>query len=134
MTSPSGAALNKVAQVSLAFWIIKICATTLGETAGDQLSTTIKLGYAASTAIVFGVFLVAPLAQIAAKRYHRLLYWSVILSTTAAGATLGDTLTKTHAKGGLDLGTLPSSLGLAAAIVVFMAIAGREPTAEPAAA
>jgi uncharacterized membrane-anchored protein len=84
--------LNKVPQVTLAFWIIKICATTLGETGGDELSMTLNVGYAMSTVILFGIFLVTLFAQIAAKRYNPILYWLVILSTTTAGTTMSDFL------------------------------------------
>ncbi|MEI9892162.1 MAG: hypothetical protein WDN45_18425 [Caulobacteraceae bacterium] len=87
--------LNKVPQVTLVFWIIKICATTLGETGGDALSMTLNLGYAISTAIFFGVFLVTLLAQVSAKRYNPVLYWLVILSTTTAGTTMSDYLDRT---------------------------------------
>jgi uncharacterized membrane-anchored protein len=86
---------NKVPQVTIAFWIIKIFATTLGETGGDSLSMTLGLGYAASTAIFFGVFLVTLFAQIASNRYNPLLYWAVILSTTTAGTTMSDFLDRT---------------------------------------
>jgi len=84
--------LNKVPQVTLAFWIIKIFATTLGETGGDELSMTLNVGYALSTVILFGIFLVTLFAQISAKRYNPILYWLVILSTTTAGTTLSDFL------------------------------------------
>src|SRR4051812_32784987 len=66
---------NKVPQVTLAFWIIKIAATTLGETGGDALSMTLNLGYAVSTAIFFGFFLATASAQIAASKLYRFLYW-----------------------------------------------------------
>jgi uncharacterized membrane-anchored protein len=115
MTSAQGTALNKVAQVTLAFWIIKICATTLGETGGDQLSMTMGLGYAASTAIFFGVFLVTLFAQIAAKRYHPLLYWAVILSTTTAGTTLSDYLDRTA-----HLGYIGGSLALVGMLIAVL--------------
>src|SRR3984893_13659348 len=77
--------MNKVAQVTLAFWIMKICATTLGETGGDLLSMTLNLGYAVSTAVFFGIFLVTLVAQVTSKSYHPLMYWAVIISTTTAG-------------------------------------------------
>ncbi len=70
MTGQQTGILNKVPQVGLAFWIIKICATTLGETGGDQLSMTMKLGYLASTGILFGLFLLTLFAQLRARRYH----------------------------------------------------------------
>lgn len=66
----AGVALSKVPLVTLAFWLVKICATTVGETGGDALSMTLKLGYAESTLIFLGFFLVALIAQVASKRYH----------------------------------------------------------------
>jgi uncharacterized membrane-anchored protein len=92
MTDRSRSVLNKVPQVTLAFWIVKICATTLGETGGDALSMTLNVGYAISTVILFGVFLATLAAQISAKRYNPALYWLVILSTTMAGTTMSDFL------------------------------------------
>jgi uncharacterized membrane-anchored protein len=65
--------LSKVPEVTLVFWIIKILATTLGETGGDALSMTMKLGYAVSSAIFFTIFIVAVVAQVAAKRFHPFL-------------------------------------------------------------
>src|ERR1700733_7554489 len=84
------AALNKVPEVALGFWIIKIAATTLGETGGDALSMSLNLGYLVSTAIFFGLFLVLVAAQVKAKRFHPFLYWAVIVGTTLAGTTMAD--------------------------------------------
>ena len=67
--------LSKVPEVTLVFWIIKILATTLGETGGDALSMTMKLGYAVSSAIFLTIFIVIVVAQVAAKRFHPFLYW-----------------------------------------------------------
>ena len=83
-------AIGKVPEVALAFWIIKIAATTLGETGGDSLSMSLKLGYAASTLIFFSLFAVAVTAQIRARRFHRFLYWAVIVATTLTGTTMAD--------------------------------------------
>jgi uncharacterized membrane-anchored protein len=91
--------MNKVAQVTLAFWIMKICATTLGETGGDLLSMTMNLGYAVSTAIFFGIFLVTLAVQITSRSYHPLMYWAVIISTTTAGTTMSDYLDRTAGLG-----------------------------------
>jgi uncharacterized membrane-anchored protein len=77
--------LSKVPEVTLVFWIIKILATTLGETGGDALSMTMKLGYAISSAIFFTIFIVTVVAQVAAKRFHPFLYWAVIVAATTAG-------------------------------------------------
>lgn len=90
---------GKVPVVTLAFWVIKIVATTLGETGGDVLSMTLKLGYLLSTVFFFGVFAVAVFAQVSAKRFHPWLYWLVILATTTAGTTLSDYLDRTAGLG-----------------------------------
>ena len=82
--------LSKVPAVTLTFWVIKIAATTLGETAGDAVSMTLNLGYAISSAIFIGVFVVAVAAQISAKSFHPFLYWAVIVATTTAGTTMAD--------------------------------------------
>jgi uncharacterized membrane-anchored protein len=81
---------SKVPEVVLTFWIIKILATTLGETAGDELSMSLNLGYAVSSFIFIGIFLVAVAAQIRAKAFHPFLYWIVIVATTTAGTTMAD--------------------------------------------
>jgi uncharacterized membrane-anchored protein len=81
---------NKVPEVTLAFWVIKIAATTLGETGGDALSMTLNLGYALSTLILFGIFIAAVSAQIAARKFHPYLYWAVIVATTMVGTTMAD--------------------------------------------
>ncbi|MGK5010959.1 COG4705 family protein [Janthinobacterium sp. MDT1-19] len=83
-------ALGKVPEVTLAFWIIKIAATTLGETAGDAVSMSMNLGYLIGTAIFLAVFLTAVFAQIKAKKFHPFLYWTTIIATTTVGTTLAD--------------------------------------------
>jgi uncharacterized membrane-anchored protein len=82
--------MSKVPAVTLGFWIIKIIATTLGETGGDAVSMTLNWGYALSSALFIGVFVVAVAAQIAAKSFRPFLYWLVIIATTTAGTTLAD--------------------------------------------
>jgi len=84
--------LHKVPEVTLMFWIIKIAATTLGETAGDAVTMSMKLGYLAGTAIFTALFVLAVRAQISARRLHLLLYWAVIVTTTTVGTTLADFL------------------------------------------
>jgi len=81
---------NKVPPVTMAFWAIKIAATTLGETAGDALSMTLRLGYAVSTLVFFALFAVAVTAQIRARGFHPFLYWTVIVATTTVGTTMAD--------------------------------------------
>lgn len=83
-------ALSKVPEVTLIFWIIKIAATTLGETGGDAVSMSMNLGYLIGTAIFAAVFVIAVAAQIRAKRFHPLLYWTTIIATTTVGTTLAD--------------------------------------------
>ena len=82
--------LSKVPEVTLAFWVIKIAATTLGETGGDAVSMTLNWGYALSSAMFIGIFAIAVAAQIAARSFHPFLYWAVIIATTTAGTTLAD--------------------------------------------
>lgn len=84
--------LSKVPEVTLLFWIIKIAATTLGETGGDAVSMSMNLGYLIGTAIFAAIFFIAVAAQIKAKRYHSLLYWTTIIATTTVGTTLADFL------------------------------------------
>lgn len=77
-------------EVTLIFWIIKIAATTLGETGGDAVSMSMNLGYLVGTAIFAAVFLVAVMAQIKAETFKPLLYWATIVATTTVGTTLAD--------------------------------------------
>src|ERR1700704_3670247 len=81
---------SKVPEVTLVFWIIKILATTLGETGGDAVSMSLNLGYAISSFIFTGIFIIAVVAQIFARRFHPFLYWLVVIATTTAGTTLAD--------------------------------------------
>lgn len=81
---------NKVPTVTLAFWIMTICATTVGETGGDLLSMTLKIGYAASSVVLLTFFIATLVLQLRAKRFHPFLYWAVILATGTAGTTISD--------------------------------------------
>lgn len=83
-------ALAKVPEVTLAFWLLKIAATTLGETCGDAVSMSMNLGYLVGTGIFAAVFLVSVAAQIKAKGFHPLLYRTTIIATTTVGTTLAD--------------------------------------------
>lgn len=87
--------MSKLPQITAFFWIMKICATTLGETAGDLLSMTLNVGYAVSSMILISVFLATLAAQMFAKGYNPLLYWTVILSTSTAGTTMSDYMDRT---------------------------------------
>lgn len=90
MDKPVQDALSKVPEVTLIFWIIKIAATTLGETGGDAVSMSMNLGYLIGTGIFAALFLFAVTAQIKAKAFHPLLYWMTIIATTMVGTTLAD--------------------------------------------
>ncbi len=82
--------LSKVPELTLIFWIVKIAATTLGETGGDAVSMSMDLGYLVGTAIFAIIFLIAVAAQIKAKGFHPFLYWTTIIATTTVGTTLAD--------------------------------------------
>lgn len=82
--------LSKVPEVTLVFWIIKILATTLGETGGDAVSMSMDLGYLVGTAIFASLFVVAVFVQISAKQFHPIIYWTTIIATTTVGTTLAD--------------------------------------------
>lgn len=106
---------NKVAPVTAAFWVMKICATTLGETAGDLLSMTWKVGYAVSSIVLLGAFAAALAAQLASRRFHPALYWAVILATSTAGTTMSDYMDRT-----LELGYAAGSVLLACVLVLVL--------------
>jgi uncharacterized membrane-anchored protein len=90
MNTATDQALSKVPEVTLFFWIIKIAATTLGETGGDAVSMSMHLGYFVATAIFASVFVLAVVAQIKARSFHPFLYWATIIATTTVGTTLAD--------------------------------------------
>ena len=109
--------MNKLPQITLAFWVMKICATTLGETAGDLLSMTLDVGYAASSLILVSLFLVTLFGQLMARRYNPWLYWLVILSTSTAGTTMSDFMDRT-----LGLGYASGSAILVSILVATFAL------------
>src|SRR5215475_6834295 len=82
--------LTKVPEVTLVFWIIKIAATTLGETGGDSVTMTLNWGYLTGTAIFLGALIILVVAQILAKRFHPFLYWATIVASTTFGTTMAD--------------------------------------------
>jgi uncharacterized membrane-anchored protein len=108
---------SKVPEVTLAFWIISIAATTLGETGGDALSMTMQLGYAISTAIFFALFIVTVAAQVTSKSLHPFLYWSVIVATSTAGTTMAD-----YADRSLGIGYVGGSLILFAILMLVLGL------------
>ena len=83
-------ALTKVPEVTLLFWVIKIAATTLGETGGDAVSMSMNLGYLVGTAIFAVVFLAAVTVQVKSPRFHPVIYWITIIATTTVGTTMAD--------------------------------------------
>lgn len=95
---------------------MKICATTLGETAGDLLSMTLHMGYAVSSTILIGVFLITLVTQLISKSYNPLLYWTVILSTSTAGTTMSDYMDRT-----LGLGYAAGSMILVTILLAILA-------------
>lgn len=99
------AGLNKVAKITLLFWIMKIIATTLGETLGDLLAHTLKLGYAIGLSITGVFFLLVLVVQLKAKKYIPILFWLVIVGTTTVGTEISDFMDRT-----LHLGYLAGSL------------------------
>lgn len=107
--------MNKVAEVTLYFWVMKICATTLGETAGDLLSMTLNVGYAVSSIILLALFLVSLTAQLMSRSFHPALYWLVILTTSTAGTTMSDFMDRT-----LGLGYARGSLILVTSLIVVL--------------
>lgn len=108
--------MSKLPLITAFFWVMKICATTLGETAGDLLSMTLNVGYAVSSLILIGVFLATLMAQLVSKSYNPLLYWTVILSTSTAGTTISDYMDRT-----LGLGYATGSLILVTLLLVMLA-------------
>ena len=109
--------MNKVAKVTLYFWIMKIAATTLGETGGDLLSMTMNVGYAVSSIVLLSFFLGTLVIQLSTKKYHPVIYWLVIVSTSTAGTTMSDYMDRT-----LGLGYFKGSLILVSCLVVILAI------------
>jgi uncharacterized membrane-anchored protein len=90
MNEPARATLSKVPEVVLTFWIIKIAATTLGETGGDTVTMTLNWGYLTGTALFLVVLLALVAWQILAKRFHPFLYWATIIASTTFGTTMAD--------------------------------------------
>ncbi len=109
--------MNKLPAITLSFWIMKICATTLGETAGDLLSMTMNVGYAISSAILLIFFFATLVVQLSAKKFHPVIYWSVIVSTSTAGTTMSDYMDRT-----LGLGYATGSLILVSLLTATLVI------------
>jgi uncharacterized membrane-anchored protein len=109
--------LSKIPEVTLGFWVIKILATTLGETGGDAVTMSMNLGYLVGTAIFAALFAAAVVAQMGARRFHPLLYWAVIVATTTVGTTFADFVDRS-----LGIGYLGGSSLLAALLVGSLAV------------
>jgi len=109
--------INKLPEITLAFWVTKIAATTLGETAGDLFAQTLRIGYFLTTIALFSIFVLTLVVQLCSRRYHPIFYWTVILSTSMAGTTISDfmnrdTSEKYLSPGASSLGWGPQGLGL----------------------
>lgn len=116
--------MKKVAEITVLFWIMKICGTTLGETAGDLLSMTLNVGYGASSLILVGLFLITLGLQLRSAHYRPLLYWSVIVTTSTAGTTMSDFLDRS-----LGLGYANGSMILIVLLAaILMLWRSREPS------
>jgi uncharacterized membrane-anchored protein len=109
--------VNKIATVTFFFWIMKICATTLGETAGDLVSMTMNVGYAVSSIILISFFLVSVIIQLKSTKFHPVIFWTVILTTSTAGTTMSDFMDRT-----LGLGYAKGSLILITCLLVVLAV------------
>jgi uncharacterized membrane-anchored protein len=112
----------KLPRVTLLFWVLKIAATTLGETGGDLLAQTLHLGYAAASALFLAIFAVSLVTQLRVRRLHPGLYWTVIAATSTAGTTMSDLINRgpgsgTSTDGGLGYGAGAAILITGLAIV-----------------
>ncbi len=116
MTVREAFSSSKVPAVTFGFWIIKIAATTLGETGGDALSMSLQLGYAISSVIFFAIFIAVVTVQIKSKVFYPLLYWAVIVATTTTGTTMAD-----FADRSLGIGYVGGSLILFATVLLSLA-------------
>ena len=107
--------LSKLPALTAMYWLLKITATTVGETAGDLMSMTMEVGYALSTLILMSLFFVSAAGQLLAKRHHPWLYWTVIVTSSTAGTTMSDWMDRT-----LGLGYLTGSLILVGLLVAIL--------------
>jgi uncharacterized membrane-anchored protein len=110
---------NKIPVVTLLFWIMKITATTLGETGGDFVSMTMNVGYALSSIIFISFFIVVVTGQLLASRYIPALYWSVIVATSTAGTTMSDYMDRS-----LHLGYTLGSAILVTLLITTLIVGG----------
>ena len=108
---------SKVPEVTLGFWVIKIAATTLGETGGDTVTMTLNWGYLAGTSLFLTVLVALVAAQIVTKKFHPVLYWSTIVASTTFGTTLAD-----FADRSIGIGYTGGSLVLAACLAIVLGL------------
>jgi len=116
LDAPARSTASKIAEVTIAFWLMKVLATTLGETAGDFISMTLNLGYYAGLAITFAILLVVLHFQISARSFHPVLFWAAIVATTTAGTEISDFMDRS-----LGLGYAWGSLILAGSLAATLA-------------
>ncbi|MCZ4124048.1 COG4705 family protein [Streptomyces sp. H39-S7] len=109
--------MKKLPEITAAFWVMKIAATTLGETGGDLLAQTLRVGYLISSVILIGFFVASLITQLTARRFHPGLYWTVILSTSTAGTTMSDFMNRSA-----GLGYARGALLLIAALAAVFAL------------
>jgi uncharacterized membrane-anchored protein len=109
--------MSKLPIVTVMFWVMKIIATTLGETGADMVSQTLNLGYLGSTFLFLALFAVSLIAQLRAKRYHPAIFWAVILTTSTAGTTMSDFMNRTA-----GLGYLGGALVLTACLIIVFIV------------
>jgi uncharacterized membrane-anchored protein len=114
-----GYVMRKLPHVTLLFWLLKIVAVTLGETAGDLLGITFKIGYVVTALIFLGFFLVVVVAQVRTKRFHSALFWTVVLGTSMVGTEISDFLNR-----GFGHGSAQHGIGYAWGAVILTAILG----------
>jgi uncharacterized membrane-anchored protein len=112
--------MNKLPAITLSFWAMKICATTLGETAGDLLSMTLNVGYALSSIILISLFLLTLIGQLRSRSYNPALYWTVILATSTAGTTISDFMDRTLGLGYATGSALLVTLLIAIFVIWYM--------------
>jgi uncharacterized membrane-anchored protein len=117
MTKLPAGTLSKVPEVTLGFWVIKVLATTLGETGGDAVTMSMDLGYAIGSFIFIGIFAAAVIAQILAKAFRPYLYWITIVATTTLGTTMAD-----FADRSLGIGYFGGSSVLFAGLIAALAV------------
>ncbi|KAA0088944.1 hypothetical protein CIW54_08610 [Paraburkholderia sp. T12-10] len=115
---------SKVPEATAVFWLVKILATTVGETGGDALSMTLRLGYAVATLVFLAFFVVTLTIQVRARSYHPAAYWAVVIATTTVGTTTSDFLDRTAGLGYV-LSSALLLLGVLIVLALWRAAAGR---------